>query len=100
MNANQTSAIDRDTASVVKEAQNLMKAIEVQGEAAISEAGTQARDALASARRNLGDLQQSAVDTAKSAATTADDYVRSNPWQSVGIGAAIGALAGFLIARR
>jgi ElaB/YqjD/DUF883 family membrane-anchored ribosome-binding protein len=31
---------------------------------------------------------------------TTDAYVRTNPWRAVGISAGIGALVGFLIARR
>lgn len=33
------------------------------------------------------------------AAGTADDYVRENPWQSVGIGVAVGLVLGALLAR-
>ncbi len=29
-----------------------------------------------------------------------DQYVRANPWRAVGISAAVGALIGFLAARR
>jgi ElaB/YqjD/DUF883 family membrane-anchored ribosome-binding protein len=37
-------------------------------------------------------------DTAKSAAQTADDFVRKNPWQAAGIVAIIGVSAGLLAA--
>jgi ElaB/YqjD/DUF883 family membrane-anchored ribosome-binding protein len=37
-------------------------------------------------------------DTAKSAAQTADDFVRENPWRAAGIVAVIGIGAGFLAA--
>jgi ElaB/YqjD/DUF883 family membrane-anchored ribosome-binding protein len=37
-------------------------------------------------------------DTAKSAAQTADDFVRENPWRAAGIVAIIGIGAGFLAA--
>ena len=46
------------------------------------------------------ELQQSVQDSAKVAMNTTDEYVRSNPWRAVGISAGIGALIGFLIARR
>jgi ElaB/YqjD/DUF883 family membrane-anchored ribosome-binding protein len=95
-----TSAIDRDTAAVVKEAQHLLKSLGEQGDAALSAASTRAQDTIESARRNLGDVRQAAVDGATRAATTADDYVHANPWQSIGIGAALGVLAGYLLARR
>jgi len=38
-------------------------------------------------------------ENAKQAASTADEYVRENPWQSIGIGVAAGLLLGALIAR-
>lgn len=37
---------------------------------------------------------------AKAAAKAADDYVRANPWQAVGISAAVGVIVGMLITRR
>lgn len=37
---------------------------------------------------------------AKTAARTTDDDVRENPWGAIGIGAAVGVLAGYLLARR
>ena len=52
------------------------------------------------ARQTLSELQQSVQDGAKVAINTTDEYVRSNPWRAVGISAGIGALIGFLIARR
>jgi ElaB/YqjD/DUF883 family membrane-anchored ribosome-binding protein len=94
------TAIDRDTASVVKEAQHLLQTIGQQGDAALSAAGSRAQDTIETARRNLSEARQVAVDGAMRAATTADDYVRANPWQSIGIGAALGAFAGYLLARR
>jgi ElaB/YqjD/DUF883 family membrane-anchored ribosome-binding protein len=100
MAINTPSAIDRDTANVVKEAQHLLKTLGDQGDAAIAAATTRAQDTIESARRNLGEVQQYAADNAKRAVTTANDYVHGNPWQSVGIGAALGLLAGFLLARR
>jgi len=94
------SAIERDTANVVKEAQNLLKSLGTQGDAAVAAATARAQDTMESARRNLGEAQQYAVDTAKRAMTTGDDYVHANPWQAIGIGAGLGMLAGFLLARR
>ena len=37
---------------------------------------------------------------AQQAVTTADDYVHDNPWQAVGIAAAVGALVGIIAIRR
>jgi ElaB/YqjD/DUF883 family membrane-anchored ribosome-binding protein len=37
---------------------------------------------------------------AREVAQAADEYVRENPWQSVGIAAGIGLVVGMLLARR
>lgn len=36
----------------------------------------------------------------KEAALATDEYVRANPWESVGVAAAVGLVIGMLIARR
>lgn len=95
-----TNSIESDTASVVREAKNLLKTIEGKGDAAISAAAERAQDTMLSAHRNLGEARGAAIDAGKRAMTTADDYVHGNPWQSIGIGAALGVLAGYLLARR
>jgi ElaB/YqjD/DUF883 family membrane-anchored ribosome-binding protein len=100
MALNTPAAIDRDTKNVVAEAQHLLKTLEDKGDAALADATTRVQDVVDTARRNLGEIRNAAMDGAKAAGTTADEYVHSNPWQAIGIGAAIGVLAGFLIARR
>jgi ElaB/YqjD/DUF883 family membrane-anchored ribosome-binding protein len=38
--------------------------------------------------------------SARQAASTADDYVRDNPWQALGVAALVGVTIGFLASRR
>jgi ElaB/YqjD/DUF883 family membrane-anchored ribosome-binding protein len=45
-------------------------------------------------------LEKLVVDKTREAAHATDDYVKENPWQAVGLGAAIGLVVGLLIARR
>jgi len=45
-------------------------------------------------------MQDDAVDRAKAAARATDEYVHDNPWQAIGIGAAIGFLVGLVVSRR
>ncbi len=52
------------------------------------------------AKASLEDAEQIVVDKAKQAAAVTDDYVKSNPWTSVGIAAGVGLLLGFLAAKR
>jgi len=45
-------------------------------------------------RTRLAELEDEAMRRARAAAQDADAYVRANPWQAVGIAAAVGALVG------
>jgi ElaB/YqjD/DUF883 family membrane-anchored ribosome-binding protein len=56
--------------------------------------------ALKRASESLSDLQATIVEKGRDAAIMTDDYVHENPWQAIGIGAAIGFLFGVIVARR
>jgi ElaB/YqjD/DUF883 family membrane-anchored ribosome-binding protein len=40
------------------------------------------------------------VKKARNAVSTADDYVRSNPWQALGMMAILGVTLGYMLSRR
>ena len=89
-----------DFGSMLNEAEELMKR-------ASTETGDRARDLrsqveakLLAAKLRLQELQGDAVDSAKAAARVTDDYVHDNPWQAIGLAAAIGFIAGLLLNRR
>jgi len=89
-----------DFSAVINEAEDLLKK-------ASSESGERARDLraqveskLLAAKLRLQEMEGVAVDRAKEAARVTDDYVHDHPWQSLGIAAAIGFVAGLLITRR
>ncbi|MDR7051878.1 ElaB/YqjD/DUF883 family membrane-anchored ribosome-binding protein [Duganella sp. 3397] len=67
---------------------------------AISEARTRFEDSLRNARIDLRKLEDTVLAHSRDAARQADVYVHDNPWKAVGIGAAIGLLAGLLVSRR
>ncbi|HLX23534.1 MAG TPA: DUF883 family protein [Usitatibacter sp.] len=94
------SPIERDIQNVVADTQELLKTMENEGGAQFDAARERARSTIASARQTLGELQKNVQDSARMAIDTTDGYVRSNPWQAVGISAAVGAVVGFLISRR
>jgi ElaB/YqjD/DUF883 family membrane-anchored ribosome-binding protein len=48
----------------------------------------------------MQEIEGEAVDQAKRAARATDDYVHDNPWQAIGIAAAVGMLLGLLMNRR
>ena len=55
--------------------------------------------ALKRASEQLSDLQAVVMEKGRDAAILTDDYVHENPWQAIGIGAAIGFLIGVVVAR-
>ena len=65
-----------------------------------SDLRSQVEAKLRTAKLRLGELQDEALDSAKAAARVTDDYVHDNPWQAIGVSAAIGFLVGLVIARR
>jgi len=55
---------------------------------------------LGNAKTMLADAAQPVLERAGEAAGAANRYVRGNPWTAVGVAVAVGALIGFLAARR
>jgi len=55
---------------------------------------------LTSAKEGLINLEETVVEKTKVAAKATDEYVKENPWKSVGLGAAVGVVIGMLIARK
>jgi ElaB/YqjD/DUF883 family membrane-anchored ribosome-binding protein len=55
---------------------------------------------LQQAVEQLADLQDAAVAQVKEAAQATSDYVRDNPWKSIGVASGVGLLIGLLISRR
>jgi ElaB/YqjD/DUF883 family membrane-anchored ribosome-binding protein len=95
-----TNPIDRDLQNVVADTQELLKTMENEGGAQFNAVRERAQSTIANARKTLVDLQQNMKDGATLAVKTTDGYVRENPWQAVGISAAVGAVVGFLVSRR
>ncbi|MCU1728644.1 DUF883 family protein [Pseudomonas sp. 7P_10.2_Bac1] len=55
---------------------------------------------LKKARASLEDAKESLQERGEAAVSAAEDYVQTNPWQSVGIAAGVGFLIGLLATRR
>ena len=64
------------------------------------EARGQLRDALARARERVGDAEASLGAKLRRGVRGTDDYVRENPWMSIGIAALVAFLAGSLLGGR
>ena len=89
-----------DLKVVVADAEELLRATATQAGEKVSAARERIQASLATAKVKLTDAERALLDKTKETAKAADDYVRENPWQAVGIAAAAGLVLGVLISRR
>jgi ElaB/YqjD/DUF883 family membrane-anchored ribosome-binding protein len=89
-----------DLATVMRDAEALLKASTEQGGAKADEARAKIRESLQHAKTRLLEAERAAVRQGEEAVAAAETRIRDNPWQSVGIAAAVGVVIGVLLARR
>ena len=90
----------QDVQTVIADAQELMRLAAAETGQGFKEARERLDRSTQAARKQLTAMQESAVQNAREAGRTADDYVREHPWEAVGIGAGLGVLLGLLVSRR
>lgn len=93
------SVVD-DFSNLLTEAESLLKQAGTEGaeQARVLQNAVEAK--LLDAKLRLQEIEGQAVDSAKAVKTATETYVQQNPWQAIGIAAAVGFLAGVLVARR
>jgi ElaB/YqjD/DUF883 family membrane-anchored ribosome-binding protein len=92
----QSQAIENDLGTLAEDARALLAATaDVAGEK-VGEARKRLAAALESGKQMYGRVREKAVEGAKAA----DQTVRENPYQAIAIALGIGAVIGFLAARR
>ena len=92
----ETQAITEDMGQLAEDARALMAATaDVAGEK-VAEARKRLGAALESGKELYGRVRDKAVEGAKAA----DETVREHPYQAIGIAFGVGALLGYLMARR
>jgi len=103
MNATQDISKDKlvaDLKIVVADAEELLRATASQAGEKVGVARERIQASLASARVKLVEAERALAERTREAAKVADEYVHENPWQAVGIAAAVGLVLGVLISRR
>lgn len=85
---------------VVTDAEALIKATAGQGGEAVAAMRVKAEASLATAKEKMSEAQAALLTKARAAAKATDEYVHVNPWQSIGVGTAVGVVIGLLIGRR
>lgn len=89
-----------DLRAVVRDAEILLRQAAGNAGQEYEAARGKLEETLRTAKYRLQDAEEAVVEKAKAAGRAADDYVHANPWQSVGLGAAVGLALGLLIGRR
>ena len=97
--ATMNSLVD-DFSALLSEAETLLQRAGNGTDAQARELQAEVEAKLLSAKLQLQQMEGQAVESAKAVKAATENYVQENPWQSIGIAAAIGFLAGVLITRR
>jgi ElaB/YqjD/DUF883 family membrane-anchored ribosome-binding protein len=89
-----------DLTAVIKDAESLLRVTAAQTGDKVEEIRARAEETVRNAKARLGEVEEQALERAREFAGEADEYVRGNPWQAVGIAAGIGLVIGMLMSRR
>lgn len=89
-----------DLRAVLDDAEALLTATAGQAGERIQQARERAKETVRVARERLSESQEALAHRAREAVRDADDYVRGNPWQAVGIAAGVAFIVGLLVSRR
>jgi ElaB/YqjD/DUF883 family membrane-anchored ribosome-binding protein len=100
MSTASTQKLMDDLRQIVEDAEALVEATAHDASDRARQARERATGSVGQARVRLQELEADLRHRAKAAADDAGRYVRDNPWQSIGIAAAVGAVVGVLVARR
>lgn len=95
-----TDTLVADLKTVMRDAEALIKATSTQTGEKIQEVRARAEESLRQARERVSVVEEEALKRAREVADATEEYVRENPWQSLGIAAGIGLVLGILLSRR
>jgi ElaB/YqjD/DUF883 family membrane-anchored ribosome-binding protein len=85
--------------AVIRDSEALLKASASYAGDKIDIAKTQAADTLAAAKARMAEVQDGIMGQTREYMQKGDEYVRENPWQSVGFAALAGFIFGALLLR-
>lgn len=85
--------------TVIDDSEALLKASAAYAGDRIGRARERAQESLRAAKERLGDVQEDVLDQTRNFVSQGNAYVRNNPWQAVGIAAAVGFLIGAVLVR-
>jgi ElaB/YqjD/DUF883 family membrane-anchored ribosome-binding protein len=86
--------------TLIAEGEELIKQTSNLSSDALAVAGNRFREQLSAVKSRASDVGALARDKGRDAAVMADNYVRAEPWTSIGVAAGIGLVVGALLFRR
>jgi ElaB/YqjD/DUF883 family membrane-anchored ribosome-binding protein len=93
-------ASPQEVTGLLTDVQELLERLTHIADPEISRLRSRIEEGVSSAKLALVGRTEQIQRQAREALTTGDRYVRDRPWQSIGVAAAVGLVAGFLVARR
>ncbi|VEB95698.1 Bacterial protein of uncharacterised function (DUF883) [Cedecea lapagei] len=96
----QVDDINNDVSQLADSLEDVLKSFGSDAKDEVDAARKKAETLLKETRARLNGSQSRVTQAARDAAGCADTYVRDKPWQSVGIGAAVGIVLGALLVSR
>ncbi|EPF15021.1 MULTISPECIES: DUF883 family protein [Cedecea] len=96
----QVDEINNDVTQLADTLEDVLKSFGSDAKDEVDAARKKAEALLKETRARLNGSQGRVTQAARDAAGCADSYVRDKPWQSVGIGAAVGIVIGALLVSR
>jgi ElaB/YqjD/DUF883 family membrane-anchored ribosome-binding protein len=93
-------ASSQEVSALLTDVQELLQRVTHITDPDISRLRSRIEEGVSSAKLALVGRAEQIQRQTREALTTGDRYVRDRPWQSIGVAAAVGLIAGFLVARR
>jgi len=94
------SGVSREFHSFLSDIEDLIKATTSLTGEDLAAAKAKLNDRIAAARESVAELTGTITQRVRKSATATNNYVHDNPWQAIGVGAAVGVLVGYLFGRR
>jgi ElaB/YqjD/DUF883 family membrane-anchored ribosome-binding protein len=96
----ETTSQRQEVSDLISDMQDLLGRVGHLADPEINLLRTRIEHGIAVAKQTLADGSSRVQRTARQALNAGDGYVRDQPWQAVGIAAAVGLAVGILVARR
>lgn len=94
-----TEKLMGDLRTLISDAEELLKATTSQAGEKVAMARQRIEQSLLEGKKALAEAEKVVIERSKEYADIADDYIRENPWNAVGIAAGVGLILGLLIRR-